>query len=323
MTRKSFTLAVGAVVVLLLSPALFMFQVRQTEVAVVTTFGRATRPITQPGPYFKWPPPIQRVHKFDQRIQNYESAFEQVLTPDGYNLLIMVYAGWNISDPQVFFPRFGGSIARAQESLEILVRNAYSAVVGKHPFSHFISTDPKELKFDAIEAEMLSKVKEDARTRNLGIDVKFFGIKKIGLPESVTELVFERMRSERQVLENKIKFEGEREASAIRSAADLESARLLTDAEAQAKKVIGEGEREAAKHLEVFKQEPDLAAFLLQLDGLQSLLKERATLVLDLETFPLNALKGNPVVAPSQAGVVLPSPAPSGTNAAPLTSKNP
>lgn len=322
MTRKSFTLAIGAVVVLMLSPALFMFQVRQTEVAVVTTFGRATRPITEPGLKLKWPPPIQRVHKFDQRIQNYESAFEQVLTPDGYNFLIMVYAGWNISDPAVFFPRFGGSMAEAQKSLEALIRNAYSAVVGNHPFSHFISADPKELKFDEIEAEMFNRVKEDARSRNFGIDIKFFGIKKLGLPESVTELVFERMRSERQVVENKIKFEGEREASVIRSAANLESARLLTDAEAQAKKVIGEGEREAAKHLEVFKQEPDLAAFLLQLDGLQSLLKERATLVLDLETFPLNALKGNPAVAPSKAGVALPSPAPSGTNA-PLTSKNP
>ena len=133
----------GAIFFLLL----FTFQVRKSEVAVVTTFGKATRPITEPGFKLKWPWPVQQVHRFDQRIQNFEGKFEQVLTADGFNVLVMVYVGWNISDPAAFFPRFGDSVRRAEESLEGLVRDAYSGVVGKHPFSHLISTDQKELKF--------------------------------------------------------------------------------------------------------------------------------------------------------------------------------
>src|SRR2546430_10130997 len=196
MKSNPLTLAIGFILLVVFVLLLFAFQVRTTEVAVVTTFGKPTRPITQPGPYFKWPWPVQKVHKFDQRIRNFESKFEQVLTSDGYNLLIMVYAGWKIDDPQLFFPRFSGSTNRAEESLEGLLRNAYSGVVGKHPFSEFISTDEKELKFLEIEQEMLQRIQADVRGNHYGLEVKFLGIKKLGLPGRGTQLVFCRMRSQ-------------------------------------------------------------------------------------------------------------------------------
>ena len=291
---------IGAVLILIFILLLFVFQVRKSEVAVVTTFGKPTRDIVEPGAYWKWPWPIQKVHAFDQRIHNFEGKFEQVLTPDGYNLLIMVYAGWNITEPKLFFPRFNGSPARAEESLEGLLRNAYSGVVGRHPFSHFISTDPKELQFVQIEQEMLKKIQDDARANNYGIEIKFLGIKKLGLPESVTQLVFERMQSERQVQVSKIQFEGEREASDIRSAADLQSAKLLADADAEATRIRGQGEREAAKSFQVFEQNPELANFLLKLTGLEAFLKERTTLILDQGTPPLDLLKAGSSLFPEK-----------------------
>ena len=290
MKYNTVTIAIGTLLVLIFATLLFMFQVRTTEVAVVTTFGRPTRNIEKPGPYFKWPWPIQKVHKVDQRIHNFET-YEQVLTSDGYNLLLSVYVGWSINDPAMFFPRFGGSESKAQASLEGLVRNSYSGVVGRHPFSHFISTEAKELKFADIETEMLQRIQADAQANNYGIQIKFLGIKKLGLPESVTKLVFERMHSERQVLVSRIQHSGESDAANIRSAADLESAKLLAEAEAEATRIRGMGDLEAAKSFEVFKQEPALANFLLELSGLESFLKERATLVLDLDTPPLNILK--------------------------------
>src|SRR6266542_1604278 len=162
MKHNPITIAVGALLLLIFVLLLFLFQVRQSELAVVTTFGRVSRP-APPGPHFRWPWPIQSVHTFDQRIQNFESKFEQVLTSDGNILLIMVYVGWQISDPVVFLTRFNGDTKKAEESLEGLVRNAYSGVVGKHPFSHFVSTDEKELKFIEIEQEMLQRIQADVR----------------------------------------------------------------------------------------------------------------------------------------------------------------
>jgi membrane protease subunit HflC len=294
MKPSRLTLAVGLLLAVIFGLLLFSFQVRLTEVAVVTTFGKPTRDIPDPGFYLKWPWPIQKVYRFDKRLHDLESKFEQALTTDGYNLLIRVYAGWHITDPKVFFPRFGASVERAAESLEGVLRNAYIGVVGKHPFSHFISTDEKQLKFVEIEQEMLKKVQDDVQASGYGIAVDFLGIKQLGLPESVTKVVFERMQSERKLQEDKIKFEGESEAQNIRSAADLASSRALSEAEAAALRIMAEGELEVAKSFEVFKQEPELASFLFKLKALEQFLKDRSTLILDQNAPPLDLLKSLP-----------------------------
>lgn len=306
MKRNPIAIVIGAILLVLFVLLLFVFQVRVTEVAVVTTFGKPTRQIKEPGPNMKWPWPFQQVHKFDKRIQNFESKFETVLTSDGYNVLIMVYLGWRISDPMVFFPRFrDGSVAEAEKSLEGLVRNAYSGVVGKHPFSHFVSTDTNELRFAEIEQEMFDKIQEEARASGYGLEVAFLGIKRLGLPESVTEAVFKRMESERQVLIDEITSDGEQQASAIRTAGDLESARLLTDAQAKATDLVSQGQAEAAKTFRTFEQNPELANFLLKLNGLEAFLKEKTTLVLDPNTSPLelfldpDAPRNRPASTPS------------------------
>jgi membrane protease subunit HflC len=300
MKRNPLTLLIGALLLVVFVLLLFVFQVRKSEVAVVTTFGKPTaRKYTEPGAYFKWPWPIQKVHKLDQRIQNFEDRFEEALTPDGYNLLVMTYVGWKISEPQLFFPKFaGGSVSEAEKSLEGLVRSAKNEIIGQHPFSHFISTDEKELKFVEIENEILQKVQDQVRANNYGIEIKFLGIKKLGLPEGVTQSVFDRMKNERQVKVAQIQFKGEEEASKIKSAADRDSAKLLNDAEATAINIRGEGDAAAAKSFAVFEQNPELAILILKLNALELTLKDKTTLILDQNTPPLDLLNVAPKKTP-------------------------
>ncbi len=219
MKRNLLTLMIGAVLVLIFALLLFSFQVRKSEIAVVTTFGKPTRPVVKPGAYFKWPWPIQNVYKFDERIQNFEDKFTEDLTKDNTTLLTMVYVGWRINDPKAFFPKFAGDkVAEAQKILEDMLRSAKSAVVGKHPFADFVNANEKDLKFDEIETEIKAIVQSQLEANNYGIQIEFLGIKRLGLPESVTQAVFERMTSERQVLISKSQYEGEAEAQKIRSA---------------------------------------------------------------------------------------------------------
>jgi membrane protease subunit HflC len=194
----------------------------------------------------------------------------------------------------VFFPKFGDSVTRLEDALSGLARSAYSGVVGTHSFSDFISTDEKQLKFGQIEQEILARIQKDVQDKGYGVEVKFVGIKRIGLPESVTKLVFERMQAERQLQVRRIEAEGQREASDIRSAANLASAKVLTEADAEATRIRGEGDKLAAASLQVFEREPELGKFLVQLRALEDFLKDRTTLILDTQTFPLNLLNGGP-----------------------------
>jgi membrane protease subunit HflC len=296
------TIVIGAVLIVIFVLLLFVFQVRRSEVAVVTTFGKPTaQPYDQPGAYAKWPWPIQKVYKFDQRVQNFEDRFSQNLTADNNNLLVMVYVGWRISDARAFFPKFaGGSTVAAQNMLESMLRSAKSAVVGKHPLSDFVNADAKQLKFDAIENEIEQAVQSQLQTNNCGIEIAFLGIKKLGLPENVTETVFQRMTSERQILISRFTYEGEAEAQKIKSAADRQAAETIANADAAATRIRGEGEAAAARVLPVFQQNPELANFLLRISSLQQSLNQRATLIFDERTPPFDLFQHLPTNAPSR-----------------------
>ena len=302
MKRNIMTIVIGAVLIVIFALLLFVFQVRQSEVAVVTTFGKPTaQPYDKPGAYLKWPWPIQKVYKFDQRIQNFEDKFSENLTADNNNLLTSVYVGWRISDAATFFPKFaGGSVAAAQRMLESMLRSAKSAVVGKHPLSDFVNADAKQLKFDAIENEIEQAVQSQLQTNNCGIEIAFLGIKKLGLPESVTQTVFQRMTSERQILISRFQYEGEAEAQKIKSAADRQAAETIANADAAATRIRGEGEAAAARVLPVFQQNPELANFLLRISALQQSLNQRATLIFDERTPPFDLFQHLPTNAPSR-----------------------
>ena len=299
MKKNLITVIIAAVLVVIFALLLFTFQVRQSEVAVLTTFGKpAANNIDQPSLYFKWPWPIQQVYRFDQRVQNFEDKFSENLTADSTLLQVSVYVGWRISDAKEFFPKFaGGSVAAAQRQLETMLRSAKSAVIGKHNLSDFVNSDPSQLKFEAIENEIKASVQNELAAQNYGISIEFLGIKKLGLPENVTQTVFDRMKSERQKLINEALFKGEAEATKIKSAAERQAADVIANAQAAATRIEGEGVAEAAKTLSVFQQNPELAIFQLKLEALKSSMNQKTTLFFD-ETKPpfdiFRNLPGNP-----------------------------
>jgi membrane protease subunit HflC len=295
MKRSRLTIAVAFVLIVIFGLLLFVYQVRKSEVAVITLFGKVERTDPKPGPGFRLPWPIENVYKLDQRVQNFEGKFEQVKLPDQNLIFLLVYVGWRIDDPALFFPRFtNGSIAAAQIDLEDVVRSAKNEVAGQHRFSDFISTDPKQMKIPQIENEILDKVRQQVKALNYGIDIKFVQIMKIGLPESVTQNVFDRMQAEREKYSAQIRSLGEEESSKIKSAADSDAAKLLSDADAQALAIRGEGEAQMIKSLQVLQQNPELADFNMQINALKDLLKDKATLILDQSTSPLNLLQPIP-----------------------------
>ena len=293
MKQNPLTLVIGALLIIIFALLLFVFQVRTTQVAVVTTFGKPTLDVTNAGAYFKWPWPVQKVYYFDKRVQNFEDKFTESLTADNINLLTSVYVGWRISDPKTFFPKFaGGSVTEAQKVLDGLLRSSKSAVIGKHPLSDFVSASVDGAKFAEIETNILAAVQAQLRANSYGIEIEFLGIKKLGLPEPVTQSVFERMTSERQVIISKLQYEGEAEAQNIRSAADRKAAEVLAAADGKALEIRGKGEAAAAKSLAAFQQNPELANFLFRLTALEDSLKERSTLIFDQQTPPFDLFRG-------------------------------
>src|SRR6266404_1683986 len=111
--RNTIFLLIAGVIFLLL---VLTFQVRKSEVVVVTTFGKPTDAYVEPGLHGRLPWGIQMLHRFDQRVQNFEDKLTEGLTQDSFNLFTSVYVGWRITEPKAFFPKFAsGSIPEAEK----------------------------------------------------------------------------------------------------------------------------------------------------------------------------------------------------------------
>ncbi|HVY72011.1 MAG TPA: protease modulator HflC [Verrucomicrobiae bacterium] len=284
------TLITAGLLLVIFAFMLFAFQVRSTEVAVVTTWGRFARSITEPDLYWRLPWPIQKVYKFDNRIEVYEKKLEQTTTSDALNLMVSVYVGWRIADPRVFLETLNGDISRAEATLDPLVRNVKNGVIARHPFSDLVSTNAAAVKFDQIEQEMLADIKDRAE-KNYGMKIELLGIKQLQLPESITTAVFNRMKQERQTKIQEFRSQGDMRASIIRADANNETNRMLTVAQAEATKIKGDAEREAAQYYSVFNEEPNLYIFLKSLTALEAATREKTTLIVDPNAPPFNLLR--------------------------------
>jgi membrane protease subunit HflC len=296
MKKNLITIVIAAVLVVIFALLLFTFQVRQSEVAVLTTFGKpAANNIEDPNLYFKWPWPIQQVYRFDKRVQIFEDKFSENLTADGTMLLTSVYVGWRISDAKEFFPKFaGGSVAVAQQQLEQMLRSAKAAVIGTNNLSDFVNSDPAQLKLEAMETEIKTRVQNELASHNYGISIEFLGFKKLGLPEAVTQTVFERMKAERNKYISEAQNEGAKQATIITSTAERQAAEVIANANAAATRIEGEGVAEAAQTLSVFQQNPELAIFLLKLDALKSSMNQKSTLFFDETKPPFDIFRNLP-----------------------------
>jgi modulator of FtsH protease HflC len=295
MKRNPLILGIGLLLVLIVGLLLFVFQVRKSEVVVVTRFGKPIRDLNQPGPHLKWPWPIEKAYRFDQRVQNFEDKLTEGLTQDSFNVLASVFVGWEITDPKAFFPKFAGTsepITEAEKVMDRMLSNAKVAVMGKHHLSDFLSPDGEGNKFSDIEKEILNVVQNQISVNNYGLKIDFLGLKRLGLPQNVTASVFERMQAERKRLADKSQFEGEAEAQTIRAEAERKAAIVLADAGAQATAIRGKGEAEAAKSLSVFQQNPELANFIFRLSALEDSLKDKSTLIFDQHTPPFDLFSG-------------------------------
>ena len=283
------TMLLGLIVAVILLTAVFSFQLNQTDVAVITTFGRPAV-VEEPGLHFRWPFPFQKVYRFDKRIRCFEGSsgkLEETATRDGHNILAGIYVDYRIGNPETFFKQLK-DIPNAEEVLNNLMRSEKNSAFGLYNFNQIVNTDPKKLKLDEIQNQI--KTNLIAQTGKFGIEIVGVGINSLGVPKTITEKVFDRMVAERKQFADKSIAEGKSKAREIRISADRDRTIALAEAEAQAQRIRAEGDAKAAESYKTFSQDPQLAEFLRKLEALRSILKGRTTVVFDTNVPPFDLL---------------------------------
>jgi membrane protease subunit HflC len=96
---------------------------------------------------------------------------------------------------------------------------------------------------DKIMDDMREKA--DADARKIGVQIVDVRLKRVELPNEVSEAVYRRMEAERKRVANELRSEGSAEAEKIRADADRQREVIIANAYRDAQKIKGEGDAQA------------------------------------------------------------------------------
>ena len=259
-------------VVVLIVLGLSVFTVDETEQVIITQLGKYVRSVTEPGLNFKVPF-IQTVHKFEDRVLEYDAAAAKVITSDKKHIVIDNYARWKIVDPLKLYQTVRNEQG-ATSRLDDIVFSEIREELARHTLTEIVSVN-REAIMDEVGRQC------DAKAREYGVQVLDVRIKRADLPAEVAHSVYARMKAERQRMAKKYRSEGEEEAVKIRAQTDKEKTIILAESYRKAEKLRGEGDAEAIKiYAEAFERDPEFYGFVRTLQAYEKSLGQDTTVIL-------------------------------------------
>ncbi len=288
--KKSILLLLTAVVLIFLVPTA-VFTIRETEVGIVTRFGRPLEALAEPGLHFKLPWPVDEVVRVDRRLLVFDNEPAEMLTRDKKNVLVDSFLCWRVEDPLLFVQTVK-TRAEAEARLLDFTASELGAAVGSEPMDAFINADPERVRLRQVAERARGQVHELALA-SFGIEVVDLEINGFNLPRQNRKSVIERMRAERARIATQYRSEGEEEALKIEALSAAEREKILAEARAEAEAIRGRGEAEALQLLaEAYRKDPEFYRFLRSLESYEKIIDDNTTLFIESDSALMEALHG-------------------------------
>ncbi|ABE49854.1 MULTISPECIES: protease modulator HflC [Methylobacillus] len=273
--RNLGTVLLGLIAALLLL-SLSAFSVDQREYALVFRLGEIVAVKKEPGLYFKVPL-VDNVRYFDKRILTLNWVEpDRFLTSEKKNVLVDSFIKWRIIDPAKYYVSVKGDELQAERRLSQTVNDGLRAEFGKRTIHEVVSGERSKIM------EILRQ-RADRDSRQMGIQVLDVRLRRVDLPQEVSESVYQRMEAERKRVANELRSRGAGEAEKIRADADKQREVIIAEAFSQAQKIKGEGDAKAAEiYSQAYSKNPEFYAFYRSLDAYRNSFNSKSdVMVLD------------------------------------------
>jgi modulator of FtsH protease HflC len=249
-----------------------LFTVEQTEQALVLRFGEPVAGrglITEPGLHFKIPL-IENVVSFDNRILDVESPNLEVLAADNQRLEVDSFIRYRIVDPLKFYQSVN-SVLGANNQLGSVLNSAVRRVLSEANQQQIVK-DERALLMSRIKGQA------DMEARRFGVQVVDARIRRVDLPQQISEKVFGRMQTERQREAAEYRAQGSEQAQKITAKADRDVVVLKAEAQQKADQIKGEGDADRNRiFAEAFGKDPDFFAFYRSMQAYEAAFKPGET----------------------------------------------
>jgi len=260
--------AIGPVVAVIVALAMIasgsLFTVDQRQNAIVFQLGEVKEVVTAPGLHFKWPM-IQNVRYFDMRILTYDDSEPlRFITSEKKPVLVDSFVKWRIFDVKQYYVSVQGDEIRASTRLKQTISGGLQAEFGSRTVHDVVSGERDQIMNSVRE-------KADQDLRRIGVEIVDVRLKRVDLPQEVSDSVYRRMEAERKRVANELRSTGSAEAERIRADADRQREVILAEAYRDAQRVRGEGDAKSASiYAAAFSQNPEFYSFYRSMEAYRS-----------------------------------------------------
>jgi membrane protease subunit HflC len=269
MKRNVGAILVATIVVLIIA-SLALFVVDQRQNAIVFRLGEVVNIKREAGLYVKIPL-LDNVRYFDTRILTIDSAEpERFLTSEKKNVLVDLFVKWRIVDVRTYYVSVGGDEARARTRLLQTINDSLRAEFGNRTVHEVVSGER-----DKIIELMRQRANDDAS--KIGVQVLDVRMKRVDLPQEVSESVYRRMEAERKRVANELRSTGSAESEKIRADADRQREVILAQAYRNAQRIKGDGDAKAtAIYASAYQVNPEFFAFYRSIEAYKQSFKNKS-----------------------------------------------
>ncbi len=251
-----------------------VFIVTELERAVLLQFGEVIRDDIKPGLHVK-KPFINNVRKFDGRVLTLDAAPERFLTLEKKAVIVDSFAKFRVSNAQLFYTSTSGDETRIDSLLRQRINNGLRNEISTRSLHEVVSGERDELM-----TVLTSRLDEVARVE-LGVEVVDVRVKKIDLPPEVSQSVYSRMNTERDIEAREHRAQGEELARGITADAEKQREIILAEAYSQAEVIRGEGDARAASiYAAAFNKDKEFYKFYRSMSAYQRTFANKGDILL-------------------------------------------
>jgi membrane protease subunit HflC len=267
MTRN---IIIGVGVLILFGIFSSFFTVNQTQQALVLQFGEPKRIIQDPGLAFKLPF-IQDAVFYESRVLSLiPQDAEEVILADQKRIQIDAYARYRIEDPLLFFQTVRNELG-ARARLESIIDSSVRRVLGSETLASILTGERENIN-GSIRDEV------NASVDSLGIEIIDVRLRRADYPESTSQNIFNRMKSEREREAKEFRATGDEEAQKIRADAEKTRTVIVAEAKREAQEVRGQGDSNAIRiYAGSFGQDPEFFSFYRSMEAYRKSIGESGT----------------------------------------------
>ena len=264
---------IGIVVVVLgIVGSASLFTVHQTQQALVLQLGNPIRVESEPGLKFKLPF-VQDVTFYDRRILDLDPPAQEIILNDQKRINVDSFVRYKIINPLEFL-KTAQTDANFRQIFGGRLNAAVRSEVGKVLLQDMLSN-----KRDDVMALITKQLMKQAS--QFGIEVIDVRIGRTDLPETTSQSVYNRMRSQRIAEAAKLRSQGAELKAKIQAGADRERTVILADAQkdSQIQRGMGEGVKTEILN-SAFGQDEAFFEFYRSMEAYSEAFGEGTTMVL-------------------------------------------